>query len=213
MDSLTLATAIPGLDVVPVIGILRRCPPKEAVPVVTAVVNAGLRVVEVTLDSEDVLHQIASLTRAVPEATLGVGTVTRSDQVGPAVEAGASFVVSPTVSPPVIDACVALDVPSIPGAATPTEIMRALEAGATAVKVFPVAQLGGPGYLRAILHPLGDPPLVPTGGVTPEDAGAYLAARAVAVGAGSSLFSLSALEAGDVKDVGNRAARWVEAVK
>lgn len=211
-DRLRLDAAIPGLDAVPVIGILRGCPRSHAVAMVTAAVSAGLRVVEVTLDSEDALHQIADLIGAVEGVTVGVGTVVRPEQVDAAVDAGARFVVAPVTDPAVIARCVALGAPAVPGAATPTEIALAVRSGAAAVKVFPAAALGGPGYLTAVARPLGHPPLIPTGGVTWEDAPAYLRAGAVAVGAGSALFPQEALRRADADAVADAARRWIEAV-
>jgi 2-dehydro-3-deoxyphosphogluconate aldolase/(4S)-4-hydroxy-2-oxoglutarate aldolase len=104
-------------------------------------------------------------------------------------------------------------VPVFPGAATPTEIHRARTLGATAVKVFPAAQLGGPDYIRAIGSPLGWPAMVPTGGVEARDVRAYLDAGAVAVGAGGALFPSAALTSGDVAEIARRAAIWVEAAR
>jgi 2-dehydro-3-deoxyphosphogluconate aldolase/(4S)-4-hydroxy-2-oxoglutarate aldolase len=97
-----------------------------------------------------------------------------------------------------------------PGAATPTEIERAIRLGATAVKVFPIEQLGGPAYVRAILSPLGSPPLIPTGGVGVEDIPRYLEAGAVAVGLGGALFPRSALDSGDTATVARLAAGVIE---
>jgi 2-dehydro-3-deoxyphosphogluconate aldolase/(4S)-4-hydroxy-2-oxoglutarate aldolase len=203
---------IPGLDGVPIVGIVRGCPLDHLLEVVGAAVAEGVRVVEVTLDSPNALGQIRTVSRAFPDLTVGAGTVTRAPQVRDVVDAGARFVVSPITRNEVIDVCGGLDVPCIPGAATPTEIIKAWESGAAAVKVFPALALGGPGYLKAILGPLGEPPLIPTGGVRAETAKDYLAAGAAALGAGTDLFSPKAMAAGDVEEIRARARRWVEAV-
>ena len=173
--------------------------------------EAGLRVVEVTLDSDAALEQIRAISESVSEITVGVGSVTRPEQIGPAVDAGARFVVSPVTLDAVITACHAIGIPSIPGAATPTEIQIALEKGATAVKVFPVAQLGGPAFLRAMRAPLLDPPLVPTGGIDLDSVSDYLDAGAVALGVGSSLLS-DELARSAPSQVCEHVARWIEAV-
>jgi 2-dehydro-3-deoxyphosphogluconate aldolase/(4S)-4-hydroxy-2-oxoglutarate aldolase len=102
--------------------------------------------------------------------------------------------------------------PAFPGAATPTEIDLALTSGATAVKVFPAEQLGGPGYIKAIMSPLGNPPLIPTGGVTTANAAEYMRAGAVALGAGTSLFSAERIAEEGVGSVARRTAEWLEAL-
>lgn len=204
--------AIPGLADVPIIGILRGCPPEDTVAVVSTAVEAGLRVVEVTLDSEDALGQIERLAHAVPEVTLGAGTVIAAAQVRQAISVGARFVVSPVVAEDVIAECQSTGVACIPGAATPTEVSYALRMGATAVKVFPAAQLGGPDYVRAIMGPLGDPPLVPTGGVKPEAAHMYIESGALAIGAGSDLFHPGALVDGDLATISATTKLWLESV-
>lgn len=209
-DASALARLIPGLEKAPVVGILRGCPRNHARAVVAAAVSKGLAVVEVTLDSPEALAQIADLA-GDGSATVGAGSVTTPTGVEQAVEAGAGFVVTPVTLPEVVEACRRLEVPCLLGAATPTEVLTAWRLGAAAVKVFPAAQLGGPGYLTALASPLGEPPLVPTGGVTAADAGGYLQAGAVAVGAGSDLFPSAALATGDTDAVAARAREWIEA--
>jgi len=175
-----------------------------------AAIAGGITVIEVTLDSERPFEQIAAIRGAYPEADVGVGTVRAGEHVGPAVEAGASFVVSPIVDSSVITAAIEHGVVAIPGAATPTEIDHALHLGATAVKVFPIDQLGGPEYLRAIRSPLGNPPLIPTGGVNAASISDYLSAGAIAVGIGGTLFPRAALEGGDGEAVVRLAKEIVE---
>lgn len=176
-----------------------------------AAVETGVDRIEVTLDSDQPFDQIAAISREVSAA--GVGSVTQADQVDRAVEAGARFVISPAVVAEVVEACRRWDVPCIAGAASPTEVLAALRLGATAVKVFPALQLGGPGYLRAISSPLGDPPLIPTGGVGLETARAYLDAGAVALGVGGALFPEAALADGDHQAIRRLSQAWVEAVR
>lgn len=195
---------------VPVIGIVRRCPPDRVVELVGAARAAGLRVVEVTFDSQEPARQIADLRAAYPDLTVGAGTVTDLDQLEAARRVDAAFVVTPALVEEVVRSCRELGVPCVPGAASPTEIWGAHRAGASAVKVFPAAHLGGPAYLRAIRAPLGEVPLVPTGGVGPDDAADYLRAGAVALGMGSALFPREALEQGDARVVEERVGRLIE---
>ena len=173
-----------SLGEVPAIGILRGCLPKHVVEVTGAAANSGFAVVEVTLDSPSAIHSIELLVEAYPDLVIGAGTVLTTVEVAQAFQAGASFVVSPVVNEQVIAACRDLAIPVLPGAATPTEAFRALHAGADAVKLFPAVHLGGPAYVAAIRGPLGNPRLVPTGGISAQNGRAFLDAGAVALGVG-----------------------------
>jgi 2-dehydro-3-deoxyphosphogluconate aldolase/(4S)-4-hydroxy-2-oxoglutarate aldolase len=202
-----------GLKQVPVIGILRGCPFRHAVAMAGAAIEAGLTVLEVTLDSERPFDQIATISGAFPDVEIGAGSVRRAQEVAEATEAGARFIVSPIVDEEVIGAARELDVAALPGAVTPTEIEQAMRHGATAVKVFPIEQLGGPAYVRAILSPLGSPPLIPTGGVTAKSIPQYLGAGAIAVGLGGTLFPKPALESGDTSTVAKLAMEVMGALR
>jgi len=149
-----------------------------------ALVSGGIGLVEVTLDTPGALDAVERGSRS--GRSIGVGTVLEPDQVSRSVDAGAAFVVSPGILPDVIDRAIELGIDVVPGAFTATEIIRAHATGAVAVKVFP-ASVGGPSYLRALRGPLPDVPLVPTGGITIDEIGAYLAAGAVCVGLGGAL--------------------------
>ena len=174
---------------VPLIGILRKLPVEKVIDVVGAAEKAGIQVVEVTLDSDQALEQIHTISKTYPGVTVGAGSVRSPANVADASEAGARFIVAPITRQAVAVACNSLDVPLVPGAATPTEIDIAIESGAVAVKVFPIEHLGGPAFLTAVLSPLGYPPLIPTGGVTLTNARDYLSAGAAALGVGSAMFS------------------------
>jgi 2-dehydro-3-deoxyphosphogluconate aldolase/(4S)-4-hydroxy-2-oxoglutarate aldolase len=128
-----------------------------------------------------------------------------------AVEAGATYLISPDFRPEVVAWGVERGVPVVPGALTPTEIAAAFTAGATAVKVFPVSAVGGPAYLKAVRAPLPEVPLVPTGGVGLDDIGAYLDAGAAAVGIGAPLLGDAGDPGGDLAALGHRARRAVAA--
>ena len=201
-----------SLAEVRVIGILRGCPPEHVVFVAGAATDAGLAVLEVTLDSPGALQSIELLGKTFPGLVIGAGTVRTVEEVAEAVRAGASFIVSPVVDEQVISACDQYSIPVLPGAATPTEVSRALRAGAGAVKLFPAAQLGGPGYVAAIRGPLGNPRLVPTGGVSIENGRAFLDAGAAALGVGGSVFAPDALARGDAGEVRSRATAFVRSI-
>jgi 2-dehydro-3-deoxyphosphogluconate aldolase/(4S)-4-hydroxy-2-oxoglutarate aldolase len=152
-------------------------PPREVlVRVCQELVDAGLPAVEVTLTTPGALSAI----EAMP-GVLGAGSVRTPSQARQAQEAGAAFLVTPTVSPAVLAAAT---IPVVCGALTPTEIDLAWLSGASFVKVFPSP---GPGYIRDVLAPMPDVPLIPTGGVTLTSVEAYAAAGAVGVGVGSAL--------------------------
>jgi 2-dehydro-3-deoxyphosphogluconate aldolase/(4S)-4-hydroxy-2-oxoglutarate aldolase len=147
--------------------------------------RTGIRVVEVTLDSADALGAIERLV-ARGDVSVLAGTVRSAAQVAEAARAGAEACVSPALVPEIVEACRTAGVPAIPGALTPTEVEAAWRAGAALVKLFP-GSLFGPGYVRELLAPLSDVPLLVTGGVDATNAPAFLDAGAVAVGVGSAL--------------------------
>jgi 2-dehydro-3-deoxyphosphogluconate aldolase/(4S)-4-hydroxy-2-oxoglutarate aldolase len=172
-----------------VVGIIRTGDAAEAVRAARAVAAGGINVLEVALTTRDGLDAIKELRD--DDVLLGAGTVLDAATARLACLAGARFLVTPAVLPEVIETGHAYGVPVLPGAATPTEILAALRAGADLVKVFPAAQLG-PGFVRAVRAALPQAPLVPTGGVDAGNAVEWLAAGAVAVGCGGALTQGSA---------------------
>lgn len=173
------------------VAVLRQVPALD--DVVDALVRGGVRVVEVTLDSQDAPAAIGRL-RGRGDVTVLAGTVRWAEQVDAAVAAGAEACVGPAFVPAVVERCRELGVAAIPGALTPSEVEAAWQAGAGLVKLFPGA-LGGPAYVRELLAPLAGVRLLVTGGITAQNAGEYLEAGAVAVGAGSALTGAPDVEA------------------
>lgn len=195
-----------------VVAILRAENSSRAEAVVDVLLDNGIRSLELTLTTEGALAVVERLASRVPEGTdLGVGTVLTVDDVDRAADAGARFVVSPSVDPTVIEAAGRRGIASYPGALTPAEIHAAWTAGATAVKLFPAGALG-PGDLRAVRAPLPDVPLVPTGGVAVEEVGAWLDAGAAAVGLGSPLIGDALTTNGDLDGPARRARAVCAAV-
>lgn len=192
-----------GADDPPVFAILRRQAPELAIEIAEAITGAGIPALEITIDSPGALDVIRELRTRLLCASIGVGTVLRADDVEAAIDAGAQFVVSPHVDEAVIAASVARGIPALPGAATPTEALRAWHAGASLVKLFPAAT-GGPAAIGAIRGPLPMIPLVAVGGVDGSNARAYLAAGAAAVGIGSWLTGV-----GGPDEASSRAAQLV----
>ncbi|MCW2699630.1 MAG: kdgA [Blastococcus sp.] len=188
-----------------VVAILRAGDASRAEAVVDVLLQNGIRSVELTLTTAGALDVVARLAARVPDDTdIGVGTVLTADEVDRAVDAGARFVVSPSVDVGVIEAATRHGIASYPGAFTPTEIRAAWTAGASAVKLFPAGVLG-PEYLQAVRAPLPNIPLVPTGGVAVEAVGAWLAAGATAVGLGSPLIGDALSPGGDLDALARRA--------
>jgi 2-dehydro-3-deoxyphosphogluconate aldolase / (4S)-4-hydroxy-2-oxoglutarate aldolase len=172
----------------------------------TDVPGIELAGIEVTMTVPDAPDVIATL-RADGVIRVGAGTVRTLDQLKRCVDAGAGFLVSPHFDPQLVAAAIESGVPIVPGALTPSEIVAAINAGAAAVKVFPVSAVGGPAYLRAVLEPLPDARLVPSGEVLPSEVPGYLAAGAWAACLGGSLWPREDAERGDVEAVRRHATR------
>ena len=156
-----------------------------------AVASGGMQLIEITWNSDNPAELIADLRSQLPACTIGTGTVLNREQLKDAIAAGAQFVFTPHVDPILIQIAMDSGVPMVPGALSPTEIVTAWQAGASCVKVFPVQAVGGASYIKSLQGPLGHIPLIPTGGVTVENAKAFLAAGAIAVGLSGSLFPQS----------------------
>ncbi len=172
------------------IAIGRRIPAASAPRVAEALVAGGVRAMELTLNEPEAeaLASIATLARVADDlgGLVGAGTVLSIDAARRAVDAGACFIVSPHCDPDLVAWCAARDVPCFPGALSPTEILAAWSAGASAVKLFPASAVG-PGYLAQVAGPFPDIPMVPTGGVSAATAGEWITAGAVALGMGGWL--------------------------
>ncbi|MDB2282163.1 bifunctional 4-hydroxy-2-oxoglutarate aldolase/2-dehydro-3-deoxy-phosphogluconate aldolase [Halorubrum ezzemoulense] len=194
-----------------VIAILRGVGVEEAPAVADAVTDGGVTALEVTADTPDVTAAIEAVAERVDDAAVGVGTVLDAETARAAQLAGAEFVVTPTVNREVIRTANRYGTPIAAGAYTPTEAIEAFEAGADFVKVFP-AKTGGPAHVAALGGPLSQVPLVPTGGVTADDAGAYVEAGAAAVGVGGAIVDHDAIEAGAYDRIAANARAVVEAV-
>ncbi|WP_020663966.1 bifunctional 4-hydroxy-2-oxoglutarate aldolase/2-dehydro-3-deoxy-phosphogluconate aldolase [Amycolatopsis benzoatilytica] len=169
-----------------VVGIVRTPDAASAVAAARAVLDAGLKSVEVPLTNSGALVAIEELTAAYPDATIGAGTVLDESSATAAIRAGAQFLVSPSLHTEVLRTAHRYGVAALPGTGSVTEIVRALEEGADAVKVFPASALG-PQWVKDVRAALPQAPLVPTGGIALEDVPRWLEAGAVACGIGSAL--------------------------
>ncbi|MFC4585849.1 bifunctional 4-hydroxy-2-oxoglutarate aldolase/2-dehydro-3-deoxy-phosphogluconate aldolase [Sphaerisporangium corydalis] len=192
------------------VAIVRGSDAGAALRTVVALAEEGVELIEVSLVTRDALGVISRARAALGGAAwLGAGTVLTGDDARVAADAGASYLVTPGVSA-AVSAGHRLGLPVLAGALTPTEVVAALAAGASAIKLFP-ASLGGVPYLRALRDPFPDVPFVPVGGVDAEAATAYLRAGAVAVGVGSPLMG-DAASGGDLDGLRTRARRFAKAL-
>jgi len=170
-----------------------------------AVAVGGMSLIEITWNSDRASELISKLRRELPTCLIGTGTLLNLEQLQQAVDAGAQFLFTPHVDLSLIAAAVEAGVPVIPGALSPTEIVTAWNAGASCVKVFPIEAVGGANYLKCLQGPLGQIPLIPTGGVTLENAKEFIAAGAIAVGLSGDLFPKALIAAGDWEAIAQRA--------
>lgn len=185
------------IERVGLIPVLRAKNTQQAHAVVEAMIQGGVTVVEVTMTCPDACGILRELKRQYSsQILLGSGTVTTAREAEDTIEAGAEFVVSPSFHPDVVQATKAAHKLSIPGALTPTEVITACRAGADYVKIFPCSAMGGAPYLKALLAPFPHLKLIPTGGVTVDTAETFLKAGARALGVGSDLVDLKAIEEG-----------------
>jgi 2-dehydro-3-deoxyphosphogluconate aldolase / (4S)-4-hydroxy-2-oxoglutarate aldolase len=186
-----------------------------------AVAAGGIKLIEITANSDYLRYSdtqrpwelIELLRSELPECSIGTGTVLSLADVRNAIACGAEYIFTPHVDLNLLQAATTAAIPMIPGALTPTEIITAWQSGATAVKVFPIGSVGGVEYLQALQAPLGQIPLIPTGGVTVTNAKDFLATGAVAVGLGGSLFPRAEIVREDWHSIRDRSIRLVMSVK
>ncbi|RPJ72038.1 MAG: bifunctional 4-hydroxy-2-oxoglutarate aldolase/2-dehydro-3-deoxy-phosphogluconate aldolase [Acidobacteria bacterium] len=204
------AEVVRAIEANGVVAVIRLQDPERLRAVVDALAEGGVRALEVTMTVPRAIEMIAQLAPSLPEGfLLGAGTVLDPETARLAILAGARFVVGPVFRPEVITLCHRYDVAMMPGCFTPTEILAAWEAGADVVKVFPATALG-PGFLKDVRGPLPQVKLMPTGGVTLDNAGEWLKAGAVAVGVGTALLDSKAIMAGNYGVITANARRIVE---
>ena len=190
-------TALSIMRDAPVIPVIVLNKVEHAVPMAEALVAGGIRVLEVTLRTPQGLACIEAIAKAVPQAIVGAGTVRSAADAAAAAQAGARFAVSPGYTSKLGQACRDLGLPLLPGVATSSEIMAAMEDGLSELKFFPAVQSGGIQMLKAWQGPFGDVRFCPTGGISPANAAEFLALSNVVCVGGSWLVPSSAVEAGN----------------
>lgn len=189
-----LVEILSGQPVIPVLKIDRLA---DAAPLARALAKGGLPAVEITLRTPDALDAIRLVADEVPEAIVGAGTILSAKDYSNAVKAGAQFIVSPGTTQELLDAASQSDVPFLPGAITPSEIMAAREEGYRVLKFFPAEQAGGASFLKSLSSPIADIRFCPTGGISTKNAKDYLSLPNVLCVGGSWVAPDDALQAGD----------------
>ncbi len=196
-----------------IIPVVRASSPREALLAAEAVCAGGIPIVEVTMTVPDAINVIAQLTRSArPDVLVGAGTVLDAETARRCLDAGAEFLVSPGFDMPTVKLAQEKGILVIPGALTPTEIIAAWKAGGDLIKVFPCGTLGGPKYIKALKGPLPQVPMIPTGGVSLDNAADFILAGAEALGVGGEFLSASALKAGRTNEITEAARRFVAVV-
>jgi len=195
-----------------VVAVIRMKDAGKLRAVIDAIAEGGVRAIEVTMSVPGAVGLIAQLAPVLPSSILfGAGTVTDAATARAVIDAGAQYIVSPVFRREVIDVCHERGIAVAPGCFTPTEILDAHEYGADVVKVFPATALG-PSYIKDVRAPLPQVRLMPTGGVTLDNAGDWIRAGAIAVGVGSALLDTKASEEGRLEVLTDNARRIVESV-
>ena len=192
----TLERILRASPVMPVIALERL---DQALPLAEALLEGGLSTLEITLRTPVGLEAIRLISRQFPGAYVGAGTVTTAEALRQVADAGATFAVSPGLTEPLITAAQDCPIPLLPGVMTPTEVMRAMDAGFRFLKLFPAEQTGGLAMLKALAGPFKDLRFCPTGGITPASAQTYLSQPNVLCVGGSWLTPKASLDAGDWK--------------
>lgn len=196
-----------------VVAVIRMQKADQLRAVIDALLEGGVRALELTMTVPGAIGLIEELAKDLPgEFQLGAGTVLDTETARQVILAGAKYIVAPTLNLDVITLCHRYDVAIMPGCFTPTEILTAWQAGADLIKVFPATALG-PSYFKDVRAPLPQVRLMPTGGVTMENAGEWIKAGAVAIGVGSALVDTKAIAAGNFAQITKNAKSLIDSVR
>ena len=194
---MTAETVLGLIEEIGVIPSVRAASAQDARFAAEAVHAAGLGIIEVTMTTPNALALIGVLSKSMPDALVGAGTVLDATTARRCIDAGAGFISSPGFAPAVVQSTVRRDVLALPGVLTPTDLMTALDAGASAVKVFPCEPFGGPALIRALKKPFPNIRLIAAGGINQQSAADFIRAGAVAVGVGAELIPKRAVASHD----------------
>jgi 2-dehydro-3-deoxyphosphogluconate aldolase/(4S)-4-hydroxy-2-oxoglutarate aldolase len=211
MDRTTIVNQIETLGLVPVV---RASSADEAKQAIDAIKAGGVNVLEITMTVPGAVKVIEEVARQFgSEVLVGAGTVLDPATATDCINAGAQFIVSPALNLDTIALCRAKEVPVMPGALTPTEVVTAWNAGADLVKVFPCGSVGGASYVKNLKAPLPNIKLIPTGGVSLKTAGDFIKAGASALGVGTDLVDVKAIREGNAQVVTERAIQFLEIIR
>ena len=206
-----ILASILGIGIVPIV---RADSAEQALQAAKAIYRGGIRTLEVTMTAPGAIRVLEKVADEFgDQIALGAGTVLDPETARSCMLAGAKFFVSPSVSVPTIERCNRYSMVAIPGALTPTEVVRAWEAGADLVKIFPAENAGGPSYIKALKAPLPQVLMVPTGGVRIENAAEFFQAGASAVAVGADIVGKKELATGDYDGIAEKARRFLEVVR
>jgi len=212
--SWTRENAIALIREVGLIPIVRAPSPEDATRAAEAIIAGGIGIAEITMTVPNALRVMESVTERYGEKVLlGAGTILDQESCRAAMLAGAEFIVTPSLDVRVIEVARRYSKPVFPGALTPTEVVTAWQAGADMVKIFPAGPVGGPRYIKALKGPLPQIEMVPTGGVSLENAAEFIKAGAAAVAVGGELVDMKALREGRLEAITETARKFVEAVR
>ena len=196
-----------------ILAVIRGPSEELTLKMVDALVAGGVTGIEITFTTPNALDVVKALDDEFGEKIiLGMGTLTQEEQAEAAVDAGAKFLVSPHTEKKLAKAMVATGLPTMMGALTPSEVMKARSYGSDVVKIFP-GSLGGPAYMKSLKGPFPDIPMMPTGGVSSENLRDWFVAGAFAVGAGSNLCPKTLALAGEFDQITDIAKEYVDAIE
>ena len=197
-----------------IIPVVRAKSAEEAMRIVEAVKEGGINTMEITMTVPGAIEVMEKVAKKFgDDVLLGAGTVLDGETARMSILAGAKFIVGPCLNVELIKICRRYSKVVIPGAMTPTEILKAWEMGADIVKVFPAGNLGGPSYIKAVKAPLPQVLLNPTGGVNLGNAGDFIKAGASVISVGSALVDKKAVEEGKFKVITEKAKKFIEKIK
>jgi 2-dehydro-3-deoxyphosphogluconate aldolase / (4S)-4-hydroxy-2-oxoglutarate aldolase len=210
MNKQEIRARIEDVGIVPVI---RAASPEEARFAAASVLEGGISIIEITMTVPGAVDLIRELTRTMPQLLVGAGTVLDSESARRCLEAGAEFLVSPGLDLPTVAFAAKQGVLMMAGALSPSEVLAAWRAGSDLVKIFPCAQVGGAGYIKALKGPLPQIPLVPTGGVNLATAADFIWAGSAALGVGGELVLQEAVKTRRPEAITETARKLVEIVR
>lgn len=195
-----------------VIAVIRAQTVESGLNMALAAAEGGIHLLEITWNSYQPVALLQAIQQAIPHCTVGVGTILKEEDLRIAIATGAQFCFSPHTSLALLNHGRNVHIPTVAGAMTPTEILTAWESGAASVKIFPIKAFGGVTYLQCLQGPLGHIPLIPSGGVTVENATELLAAGATAVGISSGLFTAEHVRHQDWHSIQKQAAHLTQVI-